>query len=158
MGVGAAIAGPICLLLHEAVLSLRAGVSFGSVLLKESESFAQQMILIARYGLIAYLPFMWVHALATGFLAQRGRDGFVWSALSAGVLSIPVAAFVTWETQSALFQRFDWISLQSLVLIYLPFIVTGLVIGLLYWRIAVWPWRQWRRQMESSEAAIRAME
>jgi hypothetical protein len=74
------------------------------------------------------------------------------------VLSIPVAAFVTWETQSALFQRFDWISLQSLVLIYLPFIATGLVIGLLYWRIAVWPWRQWRRQLESSEAAIRAME
>jgi hypothetical protein len=41
---------------------------------------------------------------------------------------------------------------------YLPFIVTGLVIGLLHWRIAVWPLRQWRLQMESSEAAIRAME
>jgi hypothetical protein len=158
MGIGASIAGPLCLLLYEAVLSVRAGVSFGSVLLKEAESFAQQMILIARYGMIAYLPFMWVHALATGFLAQRGRDGFVWSALSASVLSIPVAAFVTSEIQSALFQRFDWIGLQSLVLIYLPFIATGLVIGLLYWRIAVWPWRQWRRQMETSEAAIRAME
>lgn len=110
IGLGAVIAGPICLLLTEAVLSVRAGVAFGSILLKESESFAQQMILITRYGLIAYLPFMGVHALATGFLAQRGRDAFVWSALSGTMLSMPIAAFVTGKTQSALFQRFDWIS------------------------------------------------
>lgn len=158
IGLGAAIAGPICLLLTEAVLSVRAGVAFGSILLKESESFAQQMILVARYGLIGYLPFMGVHALATGLLAQRGRDAFVWSALSASVLSIPITAFVTWKTQSALFQRFDWISLQSLALVYLPFIATGLVIGLLHWRIAVWPLRQWRLRVERSDAAIRAME
>jgi hypothetical protein len=158
MGIGAVIAGPICLLLHEAVLSVRAGVAFGTVLLEKQESFAQLMILAARYGLMAYLPFMWAHDLATGLLARRGRDGFVWSALSASVLSMPIAAFVTWSTQSAIFQRFDWIGLQSLVLMYLPFIATGLVIGLLHWRIAVWPRRQWRRQMESSEAAIRAME
>jgi hypothetical protein len=101
---------------------------------------------------------MWVHALATGLLAQKGRDGLVWSALSGNVLSIPVAAFVTWSTQSAIFQRFGWVSLQSLVWMYLPFIATGIVIGLLHRRIAVWHLRHWRLQMESSEAAIRAME
>lgn len=158
MGIGAVIAGPICLLLHEAVLSVRAGVSFGSVVLENQGSFTELMILAARYGLMAYLPFMWAHDLATGLLARRARDGFVWSALSAGVLSMPIAAFVTWSTQSAIFQRFGWISLQSLALMYLPFIATGLVIGLLHWRIAIWPLRQWRRQIESSKAAIRAME
>ena len=158
MGIGASIAGPLCLLLHEAVFSVRAGVAFGSVLLEKQESFAQLMILAARYGLIAYLPFMWAHDLATGLLARRGRDGFVWSALSGSALSIPIAAFMTWSTQSAILQRFGWLALQSLVLMYLPFIATGLVIGLLHWRITVRPLRQWRRQIESSEAAIRAME
>jgi len=158
IGIGAVIAGPICLLLHEAVLSGRAGVAFGSVLLEKQASFTELMILAARYGLMAYLPFMWAHDLATGLLARRGRDGFVWSALSGSALSIPIAAFVTWSTQSAIFQRFGWVSLQSLVLMYLPFIATGLVIGLLHWRIAIWPLRQWRLRTESSEAAIRAME
>ncbi len=139
-------------------MSLRAGVAFGSILLEKQELFAQLMIVAARYGLMAYLPFMWAHDLATGLLARRGRDGFVWSALSGSALSIPIAAFVTWSTQSAIFQRFGWISLQSLALMYLPFIATGLVIGLIHWRIAIWPLRQWRRQIESSKAAIRAME
>jgi hypothetical protein len=156
--IGAAIAGPICLLLNEAVLSVRAGVAFGRVLFKESESFERAMMVAVRYGFMMYLPFMWIHALATSLLARKGRDSFVWSLPSVCGLSIPIAAFVMWSAQSAVFRQFDWIGLRLLLLMYLPFMVTGVLVGLFHWCIAVWPIRQWRLQVESSQAAIRAME
>jgi hypothetical protein len=155
--IGAAIAGPICLLLNEALLSVRAGVVFGSVILKELESL-RQVVLVARYGFMVYLPFMWIHALATNQLARRGHDTFAWSLLSGSALSIPIAVIVTWDAQKAIFQQFGGTGLKSLLLIYLPFIATGILVGLLHWCISVRPMRQWRLQVEVSKAAIRAME
>lgn len=115
-------------------------------------SLAQSVI----HGPVVSLPATLIHALVIGVLAHHARDGFGWSVASGAALGTALAVLlISVLLLSGEIVGFDVLPLAGLAA---PFVATGALMGLLYWRIAVRPKRRWRLLRGQGELAIRTME
>jgi hypothetical protein len=107
-------------------------------------------------GPIVSLPATLIHAVTIGVLAHHARDAFGWSLASATALGVTVGVLFVWVLLlSGEIAGFDLLSLAGLAA---PFATTGAMMGLLYWRIAIRPQRQWRLLRQHGQDAVRTME
>ena len=123
--------------------------------------YATLLLESSLYGSIITLPSTLVHFVIIAVLAHRARDAFGWSMSSGAVIGVVLAGILVWVLIAS-GEAGGFESRQAALLFMAgastPFLATGALMGLLYWRIAVRPQRRWRLLRQQGEVAIRAME
>lgn len=105
--------------------------------------FASVLLLASLFGLIGSLPAAFVNAIVVHFAARRGKDA-AWLSAASGALIGTLAAFI--------FGAIDKTTVSVV------FVLTGMLMGVLHWVIAIRPQRRWRLTLLLDEESIQAME
>ena len=101
------------------------------------------MVFASLFGLIGSLPAACLNALVLGLAARHDKDEAWLSAVSGALIAMLVAVVM---------------SAMGVGTMGVAFVLTGILMGLLHWVIAIRPRRRWRLSLLRDEEAIRAME
>jgi hypothetical protein len=101
------------------------------------------MVLASLFGLIGSLPAACVNAFILGLAARHDKDEAWLSAVSGALIAMLVAVVM------------GGLGVETMGT---AFVLTGILMGLLHWAIAIRPRRRWRLSLLRDEEAIRAME
>lgn len=111
--------------------------------LMAGESIIPLMLVASLFGLIGSLPAACVNALVLSLAARNDKDEAWLSAVSGALIAMLVAVLM---------------GASGVETMGVVFVLTGMLMGLLHWLIAIRPRRRWRLALLSDEEAIRAME
>jgi hypothetical protein len=161
MAVVALVSGPVLVLSFTVLIALIYPEEFPFDAAADPISYLRMLADSSIYGSVVVVPATLVHAVIVALLGSRARDAFGWSLGSGTAIGILLAALAIWILfASGEAGGFDTLESQLLytAMFGVPLALTGGLMGLLYWRIAIRPRRRWRLLRQHGEDAIRAME